>query len=99
METNDQTISFVAACRTIEFVHELTNRALRSHVLNTVQTKDFNSCQLKCYLKDDCVSINFSSNGKCDLNNLDHTQRPGDLIEATDSIYSAIEVSVTFLPA
>ena len=43
------------------------------------------------------MSINFSSNGKCDLSSLDHNQRPDDLIEATDSIFSAIEVSVTFL--
>ena len=36
---------------------------------------------------DDCVSINFSSNEKCDLNSLDHTQRPGYLIEVRVHIY------------
>ena len=39
------------------------------------------------------MSINFSSNGKCDLSSLDHTQRPDDLIEARDTIFSAIKVT------
>ena len=99
--TNNGTITFLAACRAVEFVHTLTNRALQGHVLKTVQTSDFDACQLKCYLKDDCVSINFSSNGKCDLSSLDHTQRPDDLIEEAGTVYSSIEVSGTFnfLPA
>ena len=46
---------------------------------------------------DDCVSINFSTNGKFDLNSLDHTQRPDYLIEATDTTCSSIEVvNLTF---
>ena len=46
---------------------------------------------------DDCVSINFSTNGKFDLNSLDHTQRNDYLIEATDTTCSSIEVvNLTF---
>lgn len=45
------------------------------------------------------MSINFSSKGKCDLNSVDHTQKPDDLTEVIDTIYSSIEVSATFLLA
>ncbi|KAL9983545.1 hypothetical protein ACROYT_G005733 [Oculina patagonica] len=64
---------------------------MQGHVLKTVKTKDFDTCQLKCYWHDDCVSINFAANGTCDLNNIDHTQKPDDLVESTDTIHFSIE--------
>ena len=88
-------IIFLAACRRIHFITKLQNKALRGHALKTFQAKDFDTCQLKCYQNDDCVSINFAANGTCSLNNIDHTQKPDDLVEATDTIYSSIEVSET----
>ena len=95
IETN-KTHTFLAACRHIHFVNNLQNKALRGRAtLKTVQAKAFDTCQIKCYLEDDCVSINFVSNGTCDLNNIDHTQKPDDLVEALDTIYSYIEVSAT----
>lgn len=64
---------------------------MQGHTLRTLSAGDFESCRLKCYLEDNCVSVNFESTGKCDLNGKDHTQKPNDLVDAIDNSYSSVE--------
>lgn len=83
-------------CRQIVFKHRWKNKALQGHTLRTVRAKDNEDCRLKCFLEDNCVSVNYASTRKCDLNNKDHTQKPNDLEDVINNTYSFIEVSLTY---
>ena len=61
-------------------------RRLVNHTIETRKVKNFDDCELLCYLNDNCVSLNFKKdpdNNKtvniCELNNATHLKYDTDL--------------------
>nr|XP_058967977.1 uromodulin-like [Pocillopora verrucosa] len=61
-------------------------RRLVNHIIETRKVKNFDDCELLCYLNDNCVSLNFKKdpdNNKtvniCELNNATHLKYDSDL--------------------
>lgn len=58
--------------------------------------KSQGDCELKCYLEDECMSINFgpehSGTYLCELSDSDHGLHPKDLRHRDGFIYRATEV-------
>ena len=68
----------------------MENKALRNHVIKSLQEIDVDNCELQCYLEPNCVSYNHSPS-LCELNNMTHLQAPLDDMEARHgSTYRAI---------
>ena len=67
-------------CRTIKFVEYEGGKALEGHVIATLKMPNKDTCELQCYLNNDCVSYNFgpSETGDdniCELNNSTDTRQ------------------------
>ena len=68
----------------------MENKALRNHVIKSLQEIDMDNCELQCYLEPNCVSYNHGPS-LCELNNMTHLQAPLDDMEARHgSTYRAI---------
>ena len=68
----------------------MENKALRNHVIKSLQEIDVDNCELQCYLEPNCVSYNYGPS-LCELNDMTHLQAPLDDMEARDgSTYRAI---------
>ena len=68
----------------------MENKALRNHVMKSLQEIDMDNCELQCYLEPNCVSYNYGPS-VCELNDMTHLQTPLDDMEARDgSTYRAI---------
>ncbi|CAH3027683.1 unnamed protein product [Porites evermanni] len=68
----------------------MENKALRNHVIKSLQEIDSDNCELQCYLEPNCVSYNHGPS-LCELNNMTHLQAPLDDMEARHgSTYRAI---------
>ena len=68
----------------------MENKALRNHVIKSLQEIDVDNCELQCYLEPNCVSYNHGPS-LCELNNMTHLQAPLDDMEARHgSTYRAI---------
>ena len=69
---------------------------------HSTETKD--ECELKCYMEDDCMSINFGPSlerGKyiCELCDSHHEIHPDDLQPQTGFLYIPTEVSQFIMSA
>ena len=69
-----------------------SERRLVNHTIGTKHVKNFDDCELLCYLHDNCVSANFKKypeNGGigyvCELNNATHLEHEIDLV--TDNVF------------
>ena len=86
----DITVLIVGHCRKIKFKEQMENKALRNHVIKSLQEIDVDNCELQCYLEPNCVSYNYGPS-LCELNDMTHLQAPLDDMEARDgSTYRAI---------
>ena len=65
----------------------VAERRLVNHTIATKYVKNFDDCELLCYLNDSCVSANFKKDPEnggiayaCELNNATHLEHEVDLI-------------------
>ncbi len=60
-------------CRNIEFKEPVDNKAMKNHVISSMEVLNEGSCRLVCYMEPSCVSINLGplvkGKHKCELNN------------------------------
>ncbi|XP_027052097.1 uncharacterized protein LOC113679340 isoform X2 [Pocillopora damicornis] len=65
------------------------------HVISVHVTESPGDCELKCYLEDDCMSINTGPMGDgtyyCELNDSDHVLHPRDLENRIGVIYRSVK--------
>ena len=83
--------SFTDGCRQLTFTPEISGRALRRHVIRTLEAASCEWCQIQCFLERRCVSYNCGNN-TCDLNSSDHVAHPADLVVDQCKTYQATEV-------
>ena len=96
---------FSGECRQLFFRADFTfgNRRLIKHVIESVNVRDFDNCELRCYHQPNCVSINFNvirdSGGfhKCELNNATHRGHDNELENKDGYIYKGAEVRTSNL--
>ena len=97
---------FSAECRQLFFRADFTlgNRRLIKHVIESIDVRDFDLCELHCYHQPKCVSINFffrerKGLHKCELNNATHLSHGWDLKNIYGYIYKGTEVrTLNLLP-
>ena len=77
-------------------------RRLVNHTIETRKVKNFDDCELLCYLNDNCVSLNFKKDPDnidavhiCELNNATHLTYDSDLKTDTKFSYRGSKVSFT----
>ena len=77
-------------------------RRLVNHTIETRKVKNFDVCELLCYLNDNCVSLNFKKypdNNEavhiCELNNVTHLTYDSDLTTDAKFYYRGSKVSFT----
>ena len=77
-------------------------RRLVNHTIETRKVKNFDDCELLCYLNDNCVSLNFKKDPDnidavhiCELNNATHLTYDSDLTTDTKFYYRGSKVSFT----
>lgn len=90
------------SCRELTFPSFLffAGKRLLNHTIKTLQVRDLDECELQCYYKHDCVSINFNNEaGKtdekhtCELNNYStHDLKEQDLVEVKHYFYRGTKV-------
>lgn len=85
--------------RVIIFKEPVPDRALPGYVIATEWVTSESSCRVKCYLEDNCVSINVGpgkdGKQKCELNNAtDESPSHAALEERPGYIHYAIEVCI-----
>ena len=80
----------------MHFLHHLSGKALVGHVIKTLQVKDDDQCELKCYWEPQCVSYNLGPpqviGHMCELSKSDHLRHPGDLVARPGYAYTGSEV-------
>ena len=75
-------------------------RRLINHTIETRKVKNFDDCELLCYLNDSCVSLNFKKDPDnneavhiCELNNATHLKYDSDLTTDAKFYYRGSKVS------
>ena len=75
-------------------------RRLVNHTIETRKVKNFDDCELLCYLNDNCVSLNFKKDPDdnktvniCELNNATHLKYDSDLKTDANFYYRGSKVS------
>ena len=75
-------------------------RRLINHTIETRKVKNFDDCELLCYLNDSCVSLNFKKDPDnneavhiCELNNATHLKYDSDLTTDPKFYYRGSKVS------
>lgn len=67
----------------MEFKHAIKDKVLVGHVVKSYVVNSKDDCELKCYMEEDCMSINLGldEGGRylCELSNSDHELHPEDL--------------------
>jgi len=86
------------SCRNLKFKPSIGGSSLIGHVIKTLMTESKNHCELKCYMEDDCISINFGPSLKegkylCELSDSDHEIHPEDLKPRTEFLYGPSQAS------
>ena len=80
----------------LEFKHTIVGRSLFDHVIETHLTVSQEVCELKCYMEDECLSINFGLGDSgaylCELSDSDHNLQPENLKQRDGFIYRPSEV-------
>ena len=87
-------------CRTLLFEFSVEGSALSvDHVISVHVTESSEDCELKCYLEDDCMSINTGPMGDgtyyCELSDSDHVLHPRDLENRIGVIYRSVKVRIS----
>ena len=87
-------------CRTLLFEFSVEGSALSvDHVISVHVTESPGDCGLKCYLEDDCMSINTGPMGDgtyyCELSDSDHVLHPRDLENRIGVIYRSVKVRIS----
>ena len=87
-------------CRTLLFEFSVEGSALSvDHVISVHVTESPGDCELKCYLEDDCMSINTGPMGDgtyyCELSDSDHVLHPRDLENRIGVIYRSVKVRIS----
>ena len=69
------------------------------HVISVHVTELSEDCELKCYLEDDCMSINIEPKGDgtyyYELSDSDHVLHPRDLENRKDVINRSVQVRIS----
>ncbi|KAL9956969.1 hypothetical protein ACROYT_G038540 [Oculina patagonica] len=82
-------------CRILEFEPSIDGQSLFNHVIETYLTVSQNDCELKCYMDNECMSINFGPGASgaylCELSDSDHDLHPDDLQQRDGFIYRPTE--------
>ena len=75
-------------------------RRLINHTIETRKVKNFDDCELLCYLNDNCASLNFKKDPDnnepvhiCELNNATHLKYDSDLTTDAKFYYRGSKVS------
>ena len=75
-------------------------RRLVNHTIETRKVKNFDDCELLCYLNDNCVSLNFKKDPEntdpvhlCELNNATHQKYDNKLTNNVNFYYRGSKVS------
>ena len=75
-------------------------RRLVNHTIETRKVKNFDDCELLCYLNDNCASLNFKKDPDnnepvhiCELNNATHLKYDSDLTTDGNFYYRGSKVS------
>ena len=75
-------------------------RRLVNHTIETRKVKNFDDCELWCYLNDNCVSLNFKNDPEntdlvhlCELNNATHLKYENKLTNNVNFYYRGSKVS------
>ena len=75
-------------------------RRLINHTIETRKVKNFDDCELLCYLNDSCVSLNFKKDPDnneavhiCELNNATHLKYDSELTTDAKFYYRGSKVS------
>ena len=75
-------------------------RRLVNHTIETRKVKNFDDCELLCYLNDNCASLNFKKDPDnnepvhiCELNNATHLKYDSDLTTDSNFYYRGSKVS------
>ncbi|KAL9956973.1 hypothetical protein ACROYT_G038544 [Oculina patagonica] len=75
----------------MEFRTTVEGRALIGHLVTSYLLNSQDDCELKCYMEDDCMSINFGPGDSgaylCELSDSDHDLHPDDLRQRDGFIY------------
>ena len=75
-------------------------RRLENHTIEKKRVNNLDDCELMCYLKEDCVSLNFKKDPEnneavhiCELNNATHLKYDIDLTSDANFYYRGSKVS------
>ena len=75
-------------------------RRLENYTIETRKVKNFDDCELMCYLNDNCVSLNFKKDPDknevvhiCELNNATHVKHDNELATDARFYYRGSKVS------
>ena len=87
-------------CRTLLFEFSVEGSALVvDHVISVHVTESSEDCELKCYLEDDCMSINIEPMGdgtyNYELSDSDHVLPSRDLENRKDVINRSVQVRIS----
>ncbi|XP_022810508.1 venom prothrombin activator vestarin-D2-like [Stylophora pistillata] len=82
-------------CRVLAFPSSLffEGERLVNHTIATIMVIDRDTCEFRCYLEHNCVSINFKVRPRgpetenCELNNSTSKEHEKDLIKAANYVY------------
>ena len=95
------TISIISGkSRTLAFPSSLffEGERLVNHTIATISAIDRDTCEFRCYLEHNCVSINFKVRPRgpetenCELNNSTSKEHEKDLIKAANYVYHGTNV-------
>ena len=86
-------------CRELEFSTFIKGKALKNHLIRSIDGIDENFCGAQCYMDSNCVSYNYlksaeaTGSKKCELNNATNLEHPQDLEEHEHFLYMGTLVS------
>ena len=78
----------------------LVGERLVNHTIANISVIDKDTCEYRCYLDDNCVSVNFyfGQNGaeahNCELNNSTSKEYDKDLVKVANYVYHGTKVPV-----
>ena len=92
--------SILDQCRILAFPSTLffVGERLVNHTIENINVIDRDTCEYRCYVDHNCVSVNFyfGENGaeahNCELNNSTSKEHDKDLVKATNYVYHGTKV-------
>ena len=99
---NSYWFEFLDQCRILAFPSTLffVGERLVNHTIANISVIDRDTCEYRCYLDHNCVSVNFyfGENGveahNCELNNSTGKEYDKDLVKAANYVYHGTKVPV-----